>query len=103
MHMSVYLKLQKVRNELNKCELKKTGFNKHSKFYYFELGDFLPKVTELCEKHGVCPIIKFGEIAELVIVDVEKEDSMVTFTSPIAEAKLPGSPQPVQNLGATQT
>lgn len=102
--MSVYLKLQKVRNELSKSELKKTGENKHSKFKYFELGDFLPKISELCDKHGICTIIKFGEkVATLKVVDVEKVESNVTFTTPIAHAKLPGSPQPVQNLGATQT
>lgn len=102
--MGVYAKLQKVRNELSKSELKKTGKNKHMGFSYFELGDFLPKIIELCDKHGICTIIKFGEkIVTLKVIDVEKEDSTVTFTSPIHPAKLQGNAQPVQNLGATQT
>lgn len=102
--MGVYAKLQKVRNELSKSELKKTGKNKHMGFSYFELGDFLPKIIELCDKHGICTIIKFGEkVVTLKVIDVEKEDSTVTFTSPIHPAKLQGNAQPVQNLGATQT
>lgn len=99
---NVYVKLQQVRNELSKCEMKKSG--KNQKFNYFELSDFLPKVTELCNKNGICSIIKFGnKMATLKVIDVEKPESTITFTTPIAAAKLPGNSQPVQNLGATQT
>lgn len=101
---NVYMKLQTVRAELSKTELTKTGENKHLKFKYFELGDFLPAITDLCAKNKICSIINFGEkLATLKIIDCEKDSSVIKFTTPIAKAKLMGSPSPVQELGATQT
>lgn len=101
---NVYMKLQTVRAELSKTELTKTGENKHLKFKYFELGDFLPAITELCAKNKICSIINFGtKLATLKIIDCEKDGSIIRFSTPIEKAKLMGSPSPVQELGATQT
>ena len=44
--LNLYQKLQKVRVELQNSKLKKSGKNTFSKYEYFELGDFLPKVKE---------------------------------------------------------
>ena len=52
--LNLYSKLQKVRVELQSSNLKKSGKNTYSKYEYFELGDFLPKVNELCDKYGLC-------------------------------------------------
>ena len=101
--LNVFIKLQQARNELRKMDLKKTGKNTFSKYTYYELGDFLPAITDLCEKYKLCSIISFdSEIATLSIIDAENTDSPALFTSPIAEANLKGC-HDVQNLGAVQT
>ena len=101
--MSVYLKLQEVREELSKLNLKKTGENKFSKYKYYELGDILPAITKLCREHKLCNVIKFTEdVAELIVVDSDKPDSQVSFTSTVAAAEMKGV-QAIQRLGAEQT
>ena len=57
--LNLYQKLQKVRVELQNSKLKKSGKNTFSKYEYFELGDFLPKVNELCEKYNLSTIFQF--------------------------------------------
>lgn len=83
--------------------LKKTGENKYSGYNYFELGDFLPKINELMLKSGLCSKICFTDTdAVLTIVDADKPEDTLTFTSPIASAQLKGC-HDIQNLGAVQT
>jgi len=101
--MNIYEKLQKCRVDLQNSGLKKTGQNKFSGYDYFELEDFLPKVNELFYVNKLCGIITFDkETAKLTIVDAEKPDSSITFTSPMSEASLKGC-HPIQNLGAIET
>ena len=70
--LNLYQKLQKVRVELQNSKLKKSGKNTFSKYEYFELGDFLPKVNELCEKYNLSTIFQFTkEQADLIIIDVD--------------------------------
>lgn len=72
--MNIYQKLQKVRCELNDSPLKKSGYNKHLNFNYFELGDFIPTATKLFDKYELCPIFSIGydangiEMATLKVV-----------------------------------
>ena len=40
--MSVYIKLNLVRIELQSSQLAKSGHNKFAGYKYFELGDFMP-------------------------------------------------------------
>ena len=99
--MSVYMKLIKVRNEIRKKELKKTGKSNNHKYY--ELGDFLPAITELCEQEKLCTFVNFtDDLATLSVIDAEKPDTTIEFTSPMSEASLRNC-HAVQNLGATQT
>ena len=42
---NVFERLQNVRVELQQKEMKKSGKNKFSHNYYFELADFLPLVN----------------------------------------------------------
>lgn len=100
--MSVHLKLTKARVELSKLDIKKTGHNKFSGYYYYELGDFMPHIQNIFERLGLCGTVSFGqEIAVLTIVDAES-GQMIEMTSPMSEANLKGM-HPVQNLGAVQT
>ncbi len=101
--LNVYEKLQKVRVELQGKNLKKSGKNKHANYGYYELGDFLPMINKLFLENKLFSQISFtAETATLIIVDTEKPESCIEFTSPMAEAKLPAC-HPIQNIGAVQT
>ena len=100
--MSVYKKLQEARIILQSKELKKSGHNKFSNYYYFELGDFLPEVQKIFADLKLCGYVSFfPDVAVLTIVDTE-DGSMLNINSPMSSAALKGCHE-VQNLGAVQT
>lgn len=79
---------QDVRLPISKMPLKKTGYNKHLNYYYFDLKDFLPQATELLAKAGVCPIYNIVtdqngiEVATMTLV---KGAEKLTFQIPTAD------------------
>ena len=100
--MKVYKKLVAVRSELQAMSLSKSGHNKFAGYKYFELGDFLPSIQMLFNKHGLCDVISFTEdLATMVVYDTD-DGSSVTFTSPMGSAQLKGCHE-VQNIGAVET
>jgi hypothetical protein len=100
--MSVYKKLQEARVILHKTQLNKSGKNKFAGFSYFELADFIPQVTEIFNKLGLCGIVSFtAETAYLTVHETEG-DGFVTFTSPLVMAEN-AKGQAIQSLGSTHT
>ena len=100
--MSVYKKLQEARILLQNTKLNKSGVNKFAGYQYFELGDFLPQIQNICQKVGLCGVVSFNaQDAYLTLHDTDGE-GFVTFTSPMSSAALKGC-HDVQNLGAVQT
>ena len=82
---NVYSKLQSCRVELQKMNLSKSGKNSFSKYDYFELGDFLPKVNELFETHKLFSQFNMDkEKATLSITDTENESNVV-FSIPFED------------------
>lgn len=101
--MNIYEKIQLVKEELLKSELKKSGENKFAGFKYYELKDFVPTIIELCNKHKLFTGISFTkEEAILKIVNIEKTDEVIEYTSPMEELELKGCNK-VQALGGTET
>ena len=101
--MNIYEKLQTARVKLGEAQIKKSGRNPHQKFDYLELIDFSPVVQTIFNELKLCGVVTFtNEVATLTIYDIEKPDSFISFTSPMAGAKLPGA-HDIQNLGAVQT
>ena len=101
--MNIYEKLQIIRCTLQKEKFKKSGKNTYAGYEYFELGDFLPRINELMLEHKLCSNISFGaDMAVLTIINIEKPEEQMIFTSPMSEAGLKGC-HAVQNLGAVQT
>ena len=101
--LNLYAKLQKVRVELQQSDLKKSGENTYSKYKYFELGDFLPRINELCDKYGLNTLFNFSkDMAKLTIVNVDNIEEFEVFTTPVEIASLKGGTA-MQNIGATQT
>lgn len=100
---NVYEKLQAARVALQGKSIPKSGKNKHAGYSYHELSDFLPHINQIFAERKLCSMVSFtSDVATLTIVNAEKPDEQVTFTSPMAEASLKGV-QPIQNIGAVQT
>jgi hypothetical protein len=108
--LNVYQKLQKVRVALLKKNLKKSGQNTYSKFSYYELGDFLPQLNELNDEAGLATRFYITDkVAVLEIIDSEKPEDIIKFSSPTAEVEIglrkdgTGGAEPIQNLGGKIT
>ena len=100
--MKVHKKLQRARVLLQSENLTKSGRNKFAGYDYFELGDFIPEIQNICDELGLCGVINYTqETATLVIYDTETEEQIV-FSSPMSTAALKGCHE-VQNLGAVQS
>lgn len=100
--MSVYKKLQQARLALQNTKLNKSGKNKFAGYEYFELSDFLPQVTDIFNRLGLCGIVSFtAETAYLTVHETEG-DGFVTFTSPLVMAEN-AKGQAIQSLGSTHT
>jgi hypothetical protein len=100
--MGVHKKLMAARMSLQEAPLKKSGHNKFAGYSYFELGDFIPTITEIFYNIGLCGVVSFDkDLATLCITDTD-DGSQIVLTSPMAEANLKGC-HPIQNLGAVET
>jgi hypothetical protein len=101
--MNVYQKLNLAREKFHQSEIKKSGYNTFSKYYYFELSDFLIPALRIFKEVGLVSVTSFQkEDASMRIFNVEKPEEFVTVTSPMSEAALKGN-HAIQNLGAVQT
>ena len=101
--MNIYEKIQLVKEELLKRDLKKSGENKFAGFKYYELSDITPAIIELCNKYKLFTAFSYDErIAMLKIRNVEKPEEDLIYTSPMVELELKGCNK-VQALGGTET
>lgn len=101
--LNLYQKLQKSRVDLQKKDIKKSGYNKYSNYNYFELSDFLPHINEVCLDNGLSSIFHFKkDEATLTIKDTDNLESVEVFTTPVEIAALKGCSS-IQNIGGTQS
>lgn len=100
---NIYEKMQAARVQLKNTQMKPSGYNSFSKYSYFELSDFQPKIIDICSNLKLCTQICFTEnLATLTIINSENPEEQIRFTSPMSAASLKGCHE-VQNLGAVQT
>lgn len=100
---NIYEKLQKMRLALLEKGIKGSGKNTYAKYSYISLEDILPSITKLMAENKVSSFTSFTkDAATLTLVDCEKPDATIVFTSPMSTAKLKACHE-VQNLGAVQT
>lgn len=101
--LNIFQKIQKARVELQKKDLKKTGYNKYSNYKYFELGDFLPQINEICNNLGLYTEVQYKEKeATLTVFDCDNLESFREWTTPVEVASLKGC-STIQNIGGTQS
>lgn len=101
--INIYQKLQKCRVELQAKGIKKTNYNEYGKYNYYDLGDFLPYINELCEKHQLSNIVIYGaEQAVLTIRNMENAEEKLDFPITMVITPLKGCSE-MQSIGAAQT
>ena len=101
--MNIYEKLQEARVELQEMNLKKSGKNSFAQYDYFELADFMPHINRIMLEKKLTGFCSFTEdLASLSLVNSEKPEERIVFTSPMSKANLKGCHE-VQNLGAVET
>lgn len=101
--LNIYLKLAKMRVDLQKKNLQMSGFNKYSNFHYYELSDFLPYCNEIAEKYKVLCLYKMEEKqAVLKILNTENLDEFISFELPLSEISIKGAVG-IQNTGGLAT
>lgn len=101
--MNLYEKIQYIKMEIVKANLKKTGRNKFANFSYYELSDFLPTVIKKCEEQKVCTYVTYdNEMAKLIAVNSEEPTEKIEISSPMRELQLKGCNE-IQSLGGVET
>jgi hypothetical protein len=96
-------KIQECKVELQQKDIKKTAHNEYGKYYYFELGDFVPLINEMCLQHNLSNNIDYpeGTKAILTITDLESGEEK-TWDMPLKVVPLKNCTE-MQNIGAAQT
>lgn len=101
--MNIYEKIQCVKNKLLEANIKKTGTNKYAGYNYYELADFTPYIVKFCDEVKLFTAISFDkEFAKLTIINSEKPEERIEYTSPIEELELKGCNK-IQALGGVET
>lgn len=103
---NLLLKIQNIKVDLQKKDIKKSGFNSFSKFYYYTLDDFLPTVNELCLQHKVYLKEDFEHIkdgyATMTAIDCDDVNNQYVVTIPTAPVDLKGG-NAIQNIASQIT
>ena len=100
--MNIYEKIIEAKVQIAEMGLKKTGYNKYSNIYYYELADILYPILTTCKSLKMVTIISYSvEYAEMKIINIEKPDEQIIITSPLSSSDLKGC-QPIQNMGAVE-
>lgn len=101
--MTIYEKIATARVQFQDSKPKMSGKNTFAGYEYFELSDILPRINALGKELGFLCVVNFTDAAAtLDVIDCEKDDGAVRFTSPMSKATLKGC-HDVQNLGAVET
>ena len=83
--------------------LKKTWENEYAHFKYYELGDILPAIVDLCLKYKLFTHITFkNEEAILTIVNIDSPEESVEYLSPMRDLELKWCNQ-IQALWGVET
>ena len=101
---NVYQKLLKARAMFLAANPNKSGKNMHLSFKYFELDDIVPIATKIFEEVGLISLVTFeDDKAKMFIVDVDKSDDGISFSTPMVQLSENKGTNAVQAFGATMT
>lgn len=108
--MNVYQKLIEARYQFLNAGVKKSGTHIQLEFKYFELDDIIPVATRIFKELGLLSLVSFDkDIASMTIVNCDKPDETIVFTSPMKEINVIVSntgkqvTNEIQTLGSMET
>ena len=100
--LNLYQKIAKIKGEMAKAKLPKTGYNGYTKFNYFQLDDFEPFLEKLCSDYGLVTFFNFTlDTASMAVINSDEPEQSIEIKSPISIAGKTGNP--MQDIGAMQT
>lgn len=101
--MNLYEKIQCIKEELLKANLKKSGNNEFAGYTYYELGDFIPTIVTKCKEYKILTYFSFdNDFAKLIAVNAENPEEKIETTSPMKDIQIK-SCNDIQALGGTET
>jgi hypothetical protein len=108
--LGLYEKVLKIRLELRKVLIKKSGKNTFSNYHYFELEEIIKAVEPLMEKYRVLSVFKANqELATFSLIDIDEICSRLHFSLPFTKAQIglkkdgSGGASDIQNIGGAST
>ena len=101
--LNIYGKLAVARGKFLEAPVKKSGVNRFAEYKYFELSDIVPVATSIFNDLGLVFLISFdNEVAKGTLVNVDKTEEVIEFTSPMRDLEVKGM-NAVQALGGVET
>lgn len=101
---NVYQKLNDARLQFIKAGVKKSGKNMSLAFKYYELEDIIPNALEIFNKVGLISVVSITEeLATMKIIDTDKPEDFIEFTSPMRYPTENKGINPIQALGGSHT
>lgn len=101
--LNIYQRLLKARMLFHASPMKKSGWNPHGKFPYFELSDIVPVAMKaMAEVRLVHQVWMTAEAASLTLYNVDLPSESMTFAVPWGESQLKAA-QGAQNVGSSVT
>ena len=101
--LNIFERLQLLRIDIQKANLKQSGINKFANYKYFDLRDIVPTINILLLKYKLTTHITFtNEMATLTIINCHKPDEKIIFTSPMRDLEIKGLNK-IQVLGGIET
>lgn len=103
--LTIHGRMAKIKNEISKCKIPKSGHNKYAGFKYHELQDFMPFLNELNAKHGVNASPKFLEkqgICVLKLINVDNSEDYYEVVIPFVHAEMLAKGGASSNVDAIQ-
>lgn len=104
--MNIYEKLAEARVRFLEAPVKKSGVNRFAEFKYFELSDIVPVATGIFKDLGLVLLSSISyEMATATLVNVEKPEETIVFTSPMRDFGIESTTKmnAIQALGAYET
>jgi len=100
---NIFGKLAVARGQFLEAPVAKSGINRFAEYKYFELSDIVPVATSIFNTCGLVFLISFdNEVAKGTLVNVDKPEETIEFTSPMRDLEVKGM-NAVQALGGVET
>lgn len=101
--LNIFERLQLLRMDIQKANLKQSGINEFANYKYFDLKDIVPTINILLLKYKLTTLITFtNEMATLTIINCHKPDEKIIFTSPMRDLEIKKLNK-IQVLGGVET